>query len=54
MDTVLNAISVFEQCEQLHAILYKPFLIGLGIGLGICQCERSVRPDLNKQMCTVG
>ena len=38
MATVPNGISVFEQCEHLHSILYHLFFIGLGL----CQCERSL------------
>ena len=40
MATVPNGISVSEQSEHLHTILYSPFFIGYGLGL--CQCERSL------------
>ena len=37
------SVSVAVQCEQLHTILYNPF-IGLCIGLGIGQCEHTITP----------
>ena len=37
MTKLPNGISVEVQYDiQLHTILHKPFLIGLGIGLGLC------------------
>ena len=31
----------WHQYEHLHTILYKPFFIGLGVGVCLCQCKRS-------------
>ena len=34
---------VSVQCEHLHTILYNPFIIGVCIGLGIRQCEHTIK-----------
>ena len=42
MATVSNGIAISMQYEHFHTILFKPFSIGLGIGLRRCQCEYPV------------
>ena len=42
-DTMAAVLSVCEQCEHLHTILHKPFFIRIGVGLGLCQCEHTIR-----------
>ena len=32
----------WHQYEHLHTILYKPFFIGLGVGVCLCQCKHSL------------
>ena len=31
------------QYEHLHIIPYNPFFVGLGFGLGLCQCEHTLK-----------
>ena len=31
------------QYEHLHTIPYNPFFIGLGLSLGLCQCEHTLK-----------
>ena len=60
MATVPNGISVSVQYKPLHTILhkislYKPFIVGLCIGLGICQCDRSLlRVTVGREFRTKG
>ena len=44
---MVDCVSVSEQYEHLHPILYKPFFIGLGFGLALCQCQYTVIPTIS-------
>ena len=48
MATVPNGISVSVKYEHLYTILFKPFFIGLGIGLSVKAPLRFINTDRHR------
>ena len=47
--TVSTSVSGSLQSVHLQTILYNPFFIGLGLSLGYCQCDYSIKTKLKKR-----